>query len=226
MRVFCLVAAAASLTSAAALARPLAKSDPAPVRVRIVTSEGPIVVALDSRRAPKTTANFLAYVDDGRLDGTSFYRAARRQDTPGHGYIQGGTRTDARRTLPPVAHEPTSLTGIRHLDGTISMARRDKPGSAMGNFFITVGPNPSLDAQGDNAGYAAFGHVTSGMETVRRILGKATGGGTGAMRGQMILQPVRLLKVQRIDGTPKPTGRAKPWLIQLPDFSKMNKASQ
>lgn len=211
MRVLHLVALAASLTSSAILA-----GEPAAlVRVRIITSEGPIVVALDTRRAPKTTANFLAYVDDGRLEGTSFYRAARRKDIPGHGYIQGGTRTDARRTLPPIAHEPTSLTGIRHLNGTISMARRDKPGSAMGNFFITVGPNPSLDARGDNAGYAAFGHVVSGMETVRRILSKATGGGTDAMRGQMILQPVRLLKTQRLDGKPKPTGQAKPWLIQL-----------
>lgn len=215
MRVIHFASVAAFLLSSVAPAGKAAKSDPALVRVRIITSEGPIVVALDTRRAPKTSANFLVYVDDGRLEGTSFYRAARRKDDPGHGYIQGGTRTDARRTLPPIAHEPTSLTGIRHLDGTISMARRDKPGSAMGNFFITVGPNPALDARGENAGYAAFGHVISGMGTVRRILGKATGGGTGAMRGQMILQPVRLLKTQRLDGKPKPTGLAKPWLIQL-----------
>lgn len=217
---FLLAAAAAILTNSPLFAKP---EEPVLVRVRLLTSEGEIVVALDSRRAPKTTANFLAYVDDGRLDGTSFYRAARRKNIAGHGYIQGGTRMDARRTLPPVEHEPTSLTGITHLDGTISMARRDRPGSAMGNFFITVGPNPSLDAREERAGYAAFGHVVSGMDVVRRILAKPTGGGTGAMRGQMILRPVRLVKALRLDGTASPTGRSKPWLIQLPDFSKMKK---
>jgi peptidyl-prolyl cis-trans isomerase A (cyclophilin A) len=190
------------------------------IRVRIVTSEGNITVALDSRRAPKTTANFLAYVDDGRFEGTSFYRAARRKNAPELGYVQGGTGTDARRTLPPVEHEATIETGIRHLDGVISMARGGAPGSAMGNFFIMLGANPALDAQEGKHGYAAFGHVVSGMDTVRRILAKPTGGGTGAMRGQMILKPVRLIRTERIDGVAKPTGRAKPWLIELPDFRK------
>lgn len=191
------------------------------VRVRIVTSQGNIVVALDSRRAPKTTANFLAYVDDGRFDGTSFYRSARRKNAPGLGYVQGGIGTDARRTLPPVEHESTAQTGMRHLDGVISMARRGgAPGSAMGNFFIMLGANPALDARDGRHGYAAFGHVVSGMDTVRRILAMPTGGGSGAMRGQMILKPVRLIRAERIDGAARPTGRARPWLIELPDFRK------
>lgn len=185
------------------------------VRVRLVTSEGPIVLALDARRAPRTTANFMAYVDDGRFDGTIFYRASRRKTAPRFGFVQGGIRTDARRILPPFPHEPTTRTGIRHLDATVSMARGAKPGSAGGNFFITVGATPSMDARGDYPGYAAFGRVVAGMDTVRRILGKPTGGGSGAMAGQMILQPVRLIRAQRLDGVARPTGRTKTWLWNL-----------
>lgn len=197
--------------AAASAAQPTANL----VRVRLVTSEGPIVLALDARRAPRTTANFMAYVDDGRFDGTVFYRASRRKTAPRFGFVQGGIRTDARRILPPFPHEPTTRTGISHLDATVSMARGAKPGSAGGNFFITVGPTPSMDARGDYPGYAAFGRVVAGMDTVRRILGKPTGGGSDAMAGQMILQPVRLLRAQRLDGVAKPAGRTKTWLWNL-----------
>jgi len=186
------------------------------VRVRLVTSEGPIVLALEARRAPATTANFMAYVDDRRFDGTSFYRAAKRRADPRFGFIQGGIQTDARRILPPFPLEPTSKTGVRHLDSTISMARRADPDSAGGNFIITLGPIPSLDANGTSLGYAAFGHVISGRATMERILAAPTGGGTDAMRGQMILRPVRLIRAERLDGVPKPTGKVKPWLIKVP----------
>ncbi|RVT40245.1 peptidylprolyl isomerase [Sphingobium algorifonticola] len=194
----------------------LAKAEPPVVRVRIETSAGNITVALDARRAPRTTANFLAYVDDGRFDGTTFYRAARRKSAPGYGLIQGGIDTNARRSLPPVAHEPTSLTGIRHLDATISMARGGKPGTAMGNFFITVGPIQSMDARGAYPGYAAFGTVSGGMGVVKKILAMPTGGGTGPMRGQMLQPPVRIIRAVRLDGVAKPTGVPKPWLLDAP----------
>ncbi len=193
-----------------------ARAEPPIVRVRLETSAGNIVVSLDARRAPKTTANFLAYVDDGRYDGTTFYRAARRRSAQGYGLIQGGIDTNARRSLPPVAHEPTSLTGIRHLDATISMARGGKPGTAMGNFFITVGPIQSMDARGDYAGYAAFGRVSGGMPVVKKILAMPTGGGTGPMRGQMLQPPVRIIRAVRLDGVAKPTGVPKPWLLDAP----------
>jgi len=186
------------------------------MRVRIVTSEGPIVVALDTKRAPQTSANFLTYADDGRLDGTTFYRAARRKSDPKFGFVQGGIGNDLRRALPPVPLEKTSDTGILHLDATVSMARGDRPGSAMGNFFITVGPTPTMDARGDYPGYAAFGHVVSGMDTVRRILAKPSGGGSDAMKGQMIYDPVTIVSVKRMDGSPKPSGWPKPWLIDIP----------
>jgi peptidyl-prolyl cis-trans isomerase A (cyclophilin A) len=186
---------------------------PGTVRVALETSMGRIVVALDVTHAPRTSANFLTYVDDGRFDGTSFYRAARSRRAPEYGYIQGGIRTNLRRALPPVAHEPTSMTGIRHLDATISMARGGAPGSAMGNFFITVGATPFMDEAGAYPGYAAFGRVVSGMDVVKRILALPTSGGTGPMKGQMIDRPIMLIRAKRLDGAPRPSGRAKAWLL-------------
>lgn len=186
------------------------------VRIRLVTSAGPIVVALDARHAPKTTANFLAYVDDGRLDGTTFYRSARAKGDQRHGFIQGGIGQNARRMLGPVPLESTVVTGIHHTDGAISMARSDTPSSATANFSILVGAAPGMDGHHKNTGFAAFGHVVAGMDTVRRILALPTGGGSGPMLGQMILKPVRLIHAQRLDGTPHPTGMPKPWLLNLP----------
>ena len=186
---------------------------PGYVRVELVTSMGSITVALDLKRAPVTSANFLTYVDDGRLDGTSFYRAARRKADPKAGYVQGGIRTNLRRALPPIPLEPTSETGLSHLDATISMARQDRPDSATGNFFLTVGATPYMDASGSYQGYAAFGRVVAGMEVVKRILALPSGGGEGPMKGQMILKPVELIRAKRLDGTPKPSGRPKAWLL-------------
>ena len=194
-------------------AAPADRATPGYVRVRLVTAVGDIVLALDAKRAPRTVANFLVYVDDGRLDDTRFYRASRRRDAPTFGFIQGGIDTDATRSLDPIAIERTDRTGLRHLDGTISMAHGPSPNSATGNFSIMVGPTPSLDAHGANAGYAAFGHVVAGMDVVKRILAVPTGGGFDAMKGQMILAPIRLLRAERLDGTPHPSGRFKTWLV-------------
>ena len=145
-----------------------APPEPATVRVRLVTSAGNIVVALDGRRAPKTVANFLAYVDDGRLENTQFYRSARRKGNPSQGFVQGGIGTDARRMLPSVPLESTAQTGLRHLDGTISMAHGPNPDGANCNFSIMVGPNPGLDARGPFKGFAAFGKVIQGMDEIGR----------------------------------------------------------
>jgi len=203
-------------------ASPAAAKGSGLVHVRLVTSEGPIVLALDARHAPKTTANFMAYVDDGRFDGITFYRSARNRVAPKFGFIQGGIRTDARRILPPFPLETTAMTGLHHLDGTISMARRGDPASAGGNFFITVGAMPSMDAHGSEPGYAAFGQVVSGMNTVHRILAEPTG---GAMGGQMLLHEVKLIKAVRLDGTAKPTNLPRAWLIQTrPNRAKAARA--
>ncbi|TGX56195.1 peptidylprolyl isomerase [Sphingomonas gei] len=212
-----LLAALAALLLPVAASPAAAQSQPIAgmVRVRIETSEGAIILALDAKRAPKTTANFLAYVDDGRLDGTGFYRASRRTGNPQFGFVQGGIASDARRILPSPPLEPTNVTGIRHLDGVVSMAHGANIDSATGNFSIMVGANPSLDARGTGRnGYSAFGHVVGGMDVVRKILGKPVGGGRGPMRGQMIQPaPVTILRAVRLDGAPQPTGRVKPWLI-------------
>ncbi|MGE4429839.1 MAG: peptidylprolyl isomerase [Sphingobium sp.] len=196
-----------------AAAQPANRPTPGYVRVELATSMGSIVVALDMKRAPGTSTNFLRYVDDGRLDGTTFYRAARRKADPKLGYIQGGIRTNLRRALPPIPLEPTSSTGLSHLDATISMARQDRPDSATGNFFLTVGATPYMNAAGDYQGYAAFGRVVAGMDVVKRILALPSGGGEGPMKGQMILKPVTLIHAKRLDGAPRPSGRPKAWLL-------------
>jgi len=175
---------------------------PATVRVVLQTSEGPIVLELEKERAPITTGNFLRYVDQHRLAGLSFYRAVKV--APGYGLLQGGTRNDPKRTLPPIKHEPTTLTHLSHLDGAISMAR-NAPGTAAGDFFIVIGDIPSMDANptkpGDNLGFAVFGHVAEGMDLVRRILVadiSPTAGGT-AMKGEILAKPVRILSAKRVN---------------------------
>lgn len=211
MRLSLILLATAAMSTATPAAAP---REPAVVRVRLDTPYGPIVLALEARRAPRTVANFMGYVDDGRFDGMSFYRSARNRSKPGLGFIQGGIRTDARRILPSFPLETTAMTGLRHVDGTISMARRAEAGSAGGNFFITVGAMPSMDAKGSYPGYAAFGHVVSGMAVVKRILAMPTGGGMGR---QLLLKPVQLTAARRLTGTPHPTGLVKPWLVKTSD---------
>lgn len=201
----------ALLTALPATAQRADRATPGWVRVRLETTDGAMVIALSQRHAPLTTANFLRYVDDGRFDGVSFYRTARNKRSPQYGFIQGGIRVDARRFLDTVPHESTKKTGIRHLDMTISMARRGPPGSANGNFFITVGAMPSMDWSAANPGYAAFGRVVGGQATVTRILAERTG---GAMNGTLMLRPVRVNRAVRLDGIARPTGRPRPWLIE------------
>ncbi|MGS1015443.1 peptidylprolyl isomerase [Allosphingosinicella humi] len=173
---------------------------PASVRVRLQTSEGPIVIALEMKRAPITAANFLSYVDEKRFDGTKFYRAARSKTKPGTGLVQGGINHAAVRARLPIEHEPTSRTGLRHVDGTVSMAR-NAPGSAMGDFFITVGASPYLDARPGSVGYAAFGRVVEGMDIVRKMLAAPTypGGRSEQTMGQTIIKPIRILSARRVD---------------------------
>ncbi|HEX8062079.1 MAG TPA: peptidylprolyl isomerase [Allosphingosinicella sp.] len=171
------------------------------VRVRLDTEAGPIVLALDHKSAPVTTANFVRYVDAKRFDGTFFYRAARSKGAETRGFVQGGIRHSARRAFPPIAHEPTSATRIRHVDGTVSMARA-APAGAMGDFFIIVGgPMPSMDSKPGSPGFAAFGRVESGMDAVRKLLAAPTvpNAGRGPMRGQMIEKPVRIVSARRIE---------------------------
>ena len=182
-------------------ARPTAEPLPDTVRVRLETEAGPILLELDHKRAPVTTANFVRYVDQHRFDGTFFYRAARTKGARDRGFVQGGIRHSARRAFPPIAHEPTTKTGLRHVDGTVSMARA-APAGAMGDFFIIVGgPMPAMDAKGGEPGFAPFGRVAEGMDIVRRILAAPTvaNAGRGPMRGQMIEKPVKIVAAKRVE---------------------------
>lgn len=166
------------------------------VPVAIDTSLGRIVVALDRTHAPKTTANFLAYVDAHKFDGESFYRAMPYGKG---GLIQGGVTSDARKLLKPVVHEPTSETGIHNVAGTISMANGG-PGTATSDFFIMTVDLPALDATATDPGFAAFGHVVEGMDVVEKILHAPVSPtkGEGVMKGQMLEPPVKIIKVSRV----------------------------
>ena len=170
------------------------------VRVRLETEAGPILLLLDGRRAPITVTNFLRYVDAGRFDDTSFYRAARTRGHEGRGFIQGGIHRNYRLMFHPIAHEPTNETGLSHVEGAISMAR-SAPGNAMGEFFITTAAITQMDAQDGRPGYAAFGRVIEGMDVVRAILASETvpNAGRGAMRDQMIARPVRIVSARRVE---------------------------
>jgi peptidyl-prolyl cis-trans isomerase A (cyclophilin A) len=177
----------------------------ATTEVVIETDRGDIVVALETERAPITADNFLRYADEKRFDGTVFYRAMRLDwGEPPNGLIQGGTQFDPARILPPIAHEPTSGTGLRHVAGTISMARYE-PGSATGDFAIMLSPQPFLDAdpasedEARRPGFAAFGQVVQGMDVVRAIFEAPVDPdkGEGAMKGQMLAQPVVIVSVRR-----------------------------
>lgn len=176
-----------------------APTAPAPVRVTLTTTEGPITVEVDRARAPVTAANFLRYVDARRLDGIAFFRAMRLPWGPG--LIQAGQR-EMKKLYPPIAHEPTTKTGLTHSEGAVSMGRL-APGTAQADFTIMVGDMTGLDARpdqpGDNQGYAVFGRVMEGMEVVKRIWSgpRDPNAGEGAMKGEMLKPSVRILTVRR-----------------------------
>ena len=194
-----LFAAIGMLAAPAPASSTVSAAPPAGPRVRIETTMGPIVVALAAKQAPITTDNFLRYVDEKRFDGTTFYRAARSRRDPQQGLVQGGIDHHIPRALAPIQHEPTSKTGLRHVDGTLSMAR-NAPGTAMGDFFVTIGPASYLDAGPGGPGYAAFGKVVSGMPLLKRILAMPTwpGGYSRETMGQSIKAPVRILSARRV----------------------------
>ncbi|MHC1733204.1 MAG: peptidylprolyl isomerase [Bacteroidales bacterium] len=153
------------------------QTGPGKEKIIIRTELGEIHVRIDLVRAPATSTNFLRYIDAGLFDSTCFYRVVRPDNQPKDsvfiGVIQGGRYEDEENGgFLPVPHETTEMTGIRHRDGVISMARWT-PGTATSEFFICVGDQPDLDYGGrrnpDGQGFAAFGKVTKGMEVVRRI---------------------------------------------------------
>ncbi len=167
----------------------MAAADSSP-RVKLTTSLGEIVIALDSSRAPATVANFLTYVKDGYYDGTIFHRVI-----PGF-MIQGGgfdAQLNRKQTRAPIANEADN--GLPNLTGTVAMARTMDPHSATAQFFINVKDNDFLDHRAKTAkgwGYCVFGKVVSGMNVVRAIESVPTAS-KGGMR-DVPKEPVVILK--------------------------------
>jgi peptidyl-prolyl cis-trans isomerase A (cyclophilin A) len=166
--------------------------------VLIKTEKGDITVEIDLARAPVTAANFLRYVDGKLYDGSVFHRTVTLVNQPKDAIrievIQGGLLPDDK-SFPPISHETTSVTGLKHFDGTISMAR-GTPGSATSSFFFCINAQPELDFGGkrniDGQGFAAFGRVVKGMDTVRAIH-------VLPAEGQSLKPPVKIISVRRID---------------------------
>ncbi len=192
-----LLVAVPSLVVKAALAQE------AKPRARVGTELGDFLVEVDPVHAPLSAGNFLAYVGRGLLDGQSVYRIVSLANQPDTvkfkiEVIQFGWRGKEGEAppLPVIAHEPTSVSGLRHRDGTLSMARL-APGTAGPAFFICIGDQPSLDFGGgrnpDGQGFAAFGQVVEGMDVVRRIFARAEA-------SDQMKAPVRIGKAVLVGG--------------------------
>ena len=169
-----------------------------PVLVTIETTMGDIAVELDPDAAPITVENFLSYVDGGFYEGGTFFRTVRMDNQPNSEIrievIQGGANIEREHDFfAPIVLERTNLTGIRHKDGVISMAR-GAPDSAVHSIFICIGDQPSLDFGGlrnpDGQGFGAFGKVISGMGVVRQIQ-------AGDTNKQRLIDPVVIKRISR-----------------------------
>jgi peptidyl-prolyl cis-trans isomerase A (cyclophilin A) len=169
-------------------------------KVALMTDQGDIIIEVFERQAPLTAANFLAYADQSLFAGASFYRVVRADNQPDNPIkievVQGGLEfVPQAKPLPVIPHETTEATGVRHLDGTVSMARLE-PGSASSEFFICVNDQPELDFLGlrnpDGQGFAAFGRVIQGMDIVRKIQNLPA-------EGQMLKERVAIRSASRRD---------------------------
>jgi peptidyl-prolyl cis-trans isomerase A (cyclophilin A) len=170
------------------------------VRVEIRTELGIILMELYPTRAPKTVANFLEYVDGAFFDGGTFHRTVHDGNQPNDSVriavIQGDVSPSRRdERAGPIPLERTSETGLRHLDGTVSMARSG-PDTATSSFFICIGEQPELDFGGrrnpDGQGFAAFGKILQGMEVVRAI-------NRSPAEGQTLSPSIRILQAKRVE---------------------------
>lgn len=171
-------------------------------RVRMVTALGPITIELEDRKAPLTSANFLRYVDAKAYDGASFFRAARNEWAPTEGTVVAQPPAKSR-PFAPIRHESTTMTGLSHVHGAVSLGRF-APGTATSTFFICLGDQTFLDAQpgqpGDNLGYAVFGKVVSGLSNAQKILAQPTGGETkfADQKDEWLKKPVIIETMRRV----------------------------
>jgi peptidyl-prolyl cis-trans isomerase A (cyclophilin A) len=169
-----------------------------PVRVVFDTEMGEIEMELDAGRAPVSVANFLRYVDGGKYDGGIVHRTVRPDNQKSHAVpiavIQAQSSARGPDDLwPAIPLERTNTTGLKHLDGTLSMAR-STPDTATDQFFICIGDQPELDFGGkrnkDGQGFAAFGRVVRGMDVVRTIQ-------MANADGERLTPPIGILRARR-----------------------------
>ena len=182
-------------------------SSQSPVRVRVQTELGDIVVEVDQAKAPITAANFLRYVDAGHYDGGNWHRTVKMDNQPESPVkievIQAAVNpARAKEGFGAIALERTSKTGLLHKDGAISMAR-GAPDSATSGWFICINDQPSLDFGGarnpDGQGFAAFGRVVSGMDVVRKIqAAPSSTNRTTNTEAQRLTPPIQIIQVARI----------------------------
>jgi peptidyl-prolyl cis-trans isomerase A (cyclophilin A) len=189
-------------------------AEPDTVTVRLTTALGDIDVEVHLAGAPVTAANFLRLVDNGHLDGATFYRTVSPENdngSPPISVIQGGLG-DVASPYPAIAHETTAQTGLQHRDGAISMARA-AVNTATTEFFICIGDQPALDFGGtrnpDGQGFAVFGYVSEGMQVVRRIHELAADAPVEFeyFEGQLFAEPIAITAVRRV-ATPEPAPAA------------------
>lgn len=163
-------------------------------QVKLETTMGDIVIELDEKAAPVTTKNFLGYVREGFFDGVIFHRVI-----PGFMIQGGGFTADMRqkRPHPPIVNEASN--GLKNDRGTVAMARTNNPDSATAQFFINHNDNHFLNyVEGGNPGYAVFGRVVEGMETVDKIAAVKT-----ARKGphaDVPVEPVVIKKAEIVSG--------------------------
>ena len=170
------------------------------LKVLIKTELGDIKVEIYINEAPITASNFLKYVDEKLFDGGSFYRIVTMDNQPNNDVkievVQGGLGFgESEKRFPPIEHETTDKTGIKHRDGVISMARNN-PGSASSEIFICINDQPELDFGGkrnpDGQGFAAFGKVIAGMDVVRKIQQQPA-------EGQMLNPKIMIHSIFRVE---------------------------
>ena len=141
--------------------------------IKLTTNHGVITLELDSEKAPKSAANFLAYVESGHYDGTIFHRVINGFMIQCGGMGVGMKEKD---TLDPVENE--AANGLKNERGTVAMARTSDPHSATAQFFINVADNDFLNHKspsGQGWGYCVFGKVVEGMDVVDKIKNVKTG---------------------------------------------------
>ena len=172
-----------SAASAASFAAPM---------VEINTTEGKIVVDLNSKAAPVTVDNFLKYANSGFYNGTIFHRVINNFMIQGGGFDRN---LHQKSTHAPIKLEDKN--GLKNTVGTIAMARTNNPDSATSQFFINLKDNDFLNGTSTKDGYAVFGEVVTGMDVVRKI-GRAPTGSKGFMDDvpvrPVIIESVKVLK--------------------------------